>query len=121
MKGTVLWVASLLTIVLAGCMFLAGPGPWDPHGATVEVHGGQVVVHAGDWEVLGGILYVRGQDLRVNEPSCSVVKLHLECTLPKFPAKKNFVLPVAGHNIVADALVEREGGQFWARKVGQDE
>lgn len=89
----------------------------DPYGATLHVQETEVLLSSGSRDVLGGTLFLWGTDLRVNEPSCRVVATHLECSLPKIPERKNYVLPLAGHNIVAQALVERPGGaHHWAGK-----
>lgn len=111
-------VVLLSLLGLVSCSFVFQKGPVDPHGGKVTADSKQVVVSSGEADLLGGTLFIRGVNLRVNDPSCKAVQLHLECTLPKMAPRKNFVLPLAGENVIADALLDRKEGQFWARKVG---
>jgi predicted small secreted protein len=111
-------LALVASLMFTGCSVVSGSGE-DPFGATVQVQASDVLVSSGSRDILSGTLFVWGLDLRVNEPTCRVVTEHLECPIPPMPALKNYVLPVAGRNLVAQALVERPGGShLWARKVG---
>lgn len=103
--------------VATSCSLITDRWGEDLQGATVQVRPAEVRVGSGDADVLGGTLFVFGSDLRVGEPSCNVVSAHLECPIPKMAPKKNYVLPVAGGNVVAQALVKREDGHFWARRI----
>lgn len=110
------FIAGLMVccVSVSGCALMS----WgeDPYGATLHVQETEVLLSSGSRDVLGGTLFLWGTDLRVNEPSCRVVATHLECGLPKIPERKNYVLPVAGSNIVAQAVVERSSGRFWAQR-----
>lgn len=110
-------LAVLAIAALSGCSLLSS-GLQDQHGATVQVKPDSVMVSAGDWDVLGGVVTIYGADLRVNEPSCKAVEMHLECTLPAFPAGRNYVLPLSGSHVVADAVVLRPDGlAYTARRI----
>lgn len=110
-------LALVASLLFTGCSVLSGSGE-DPFGAVVQVQPSEVLVSSGNRDILGGTLFLWGTDLRVGEPACRVVAQHLECAVPPMPPKKNYVLPVAGHNIVAQALVDRPGGaHFWAKRT----
>lgn len=109
------WGVLLAIIGLTACA-PASLTTWgtNPHGATVQVTADRVTLSSGDEFILSGTLFLWGKNLRVNEPTCRVVGQHIECNLPKLAPRKLFVLPVTGENIVAEALVNRIDGQFWA-------